>query len=109
MSLVTTLVFIDKLDGQPKLKNADIQLHDHLTDNADWTAEFWDFDSKHLQTYAAQLERIFSGSIGGFEFQALWVEDKPTQTLELTIQEFLDAIRNSKIGTKTKYVVRKNA
>jgi hypothetical protein len=109
MSLVTTLVFIDDPNGQSSLKNADIDLHDQLTDDADWNADFWDFDAEHLQTYSKQLERMFALSAKGIEFQALWVGDKPTKTLNLSLEEFLEIVRNNRIGTKTKYVVRKNA
>lgn len=109
MSLVTKLIFIDDPNGRLYLKNADIDLHDHLTDDADWGAEFWDFDPGYLQTYSAQLERLFSLSANGIEFQALWVGDRPTKTLDLSLEEFLEVVRNNKIGTKISYVVRKNA
>ena len=109
MSLATKLVFIDDPNGQSLVKNADIGLHDHLTDDADWNAEFWDFDAEYLQAYSKKLERMFSLSANGIEFQALWVGDKPTTTRNLSLEEFLEAVRNNKIGTKTKYIVRKNA
>jgi hypothetical protein len=109
MSLATKLVFIDDPNGQSLVKDADIELHDHLTDDADWNAEYWDFDAEFLQAYSKKLERMFSLSANGIEFQALWVGDKPTKTLNLSLEEFLETVRNNKIGTKTKYIVRKNA
>ena len=109
MSLVTKLVLIDDPNGLAHLKGADIDLHDHLTDDADWNAECWDFDAEYLQAYSKKLEHLFSLSANGIEFQALWVGDKPTNTLNLSLEKLLEIVRNNKIGTKTKYVVKKNA
>jgi len=109
MSLITNLTFIDDPSGKSYLKGTDIDLHDRLTDDADWDAEYWDFDAGCLQDYSKKLERLFSLSANGIEFQALWVGEKPTKVLELSLGDFLEIVRNNKIGTKTKYIVRKNA
>lgn len=109
MSLVTKLTFIAESNESSQLSDADIDLHDHLTDQADWDAEFWDIGTEYLKTYAKRLEQLFSLSTNGIEFQALWVGDKPTRTLEISIDEFLEIVRSNRIGTKTKYVVRKHA
>lgn len=109
MSLVTRLVLIDDPYGILRLKNADLDLHNHLIDDADWDADYWVFDVKYLQSYSTKLETIFTQSVNGIEFQALWVGDKPNKTLNLSLGEFLDIVRNNKIGTKTKYVVKKKA
>ncbi len=109
MSLVTKLVIIDDSNGQALVKNADIDWHDHLTDDADWNAEYWDFDAEFLQAYSKELEGMFSLSANGIEFQALWVGDEPTKILNQSLEEFLETVRNNKIGTKTRYIVRKNA
>lgn len=107
MSLVTKLVLIDEPDRP--LRSAEIDLHDQLTDNADWNAPFWDFDPECLKTYAERLKRIFLESNRGIVFQALWVGDEPETTRDVSIDEFLEIVRNNRIGTKTKYVVRKTA
>lgn len=109
MSLVTKLVFIDDPNGQSLVKNADIDLHDYLTDDAGWNAEFWNFDEAYLKSYSKKLERMFSLSANGIEFQALWVGETPTKTCDLSLEEFLETVRNNKIGTKTRYLVKKNA
>jgi hypothetical protein len=46
MRFITEFVFIDDLSGKLYLNGIDIDLHDHLTDDADWDAEYWDFDSE---------------------------------------------------------------
>lgn len=51
MSLVTRLVLIDDPYGILRLKNADLDLHNHLIDDADWDADYWVFDVKYLQSY----------------------------------------------------------
>lgn len=109
MSLVTKLGFIDEPDRPWQLSGADIDLHDHLTDNANWNAEFWDFPTEYLETYAKRLEQLFSASTSGIEFQALWVGNAPSTTVDISISEFLDIVRKNRISTKARYVVRKNA
>jgi len=109
MSLITVVKFIDDPSGKLFLKGTDIDLHDHLTDDADWGAEFWDFYEEYMRDYSKKLEYLFSQSANGIEFQALWVGDIPTKIINLSLSEFLEVVRNNKIDTKTKYIVRKSA
>ncbi|MCB0482824.1 MAG: hypothetical protein KDC83_15450 [Flavobacteriales bacterium] len=107
MSLDTKLVLIDDQSGNSHFINEDIHLHDYLTDNADWNAEYWDFDEEYLQEYAKKLERIYCSSGYGFEFQALWVGEYPTEIRHISIDDFLKIVKGNQISTKTRYVVRK--
>ncbi len=108
MSLVTKIEFIDDPKGKSHLKGLDIDLHYHLTDQADWDAEYWDFDSKYLQDYAKMLKELFSKSQNGIEFQAMWIGEQPDKFVEVSINEFLEIVRSNKIGTATRYIVNKN-
>lgn len=81
------------------------ELHDLLTDEADWNAEFWDFRVPGLEDFAQKISRLYAVSNGAFTFQALWSGDKPTKVENLSLDEFLCALRDNKIGTRTKYVV----
>jgi len=60
MSLITELEYIDDPNGKSPLKSAGIDLHGHLTDDADWDAEFWDLDEEYLHAYCKKLEDLFS-------------------------------------------------
>jgi hypothetical protein len=106
MSLVTEIRFIDDPNKSPALRN--MELHEHLTSNADWNAEFWDIEEEFLQSYSSTLASLHFHSANGFEFQAIWVSDKPKKIIELTLNNFLEVVRNNQIGTRSKYVVRKN-
>lgn len=108
MSLVTKIEFIDDPKGKSHLKKVDVDLHDHLTDQADWDAEYWDFDSEYLQDYAKLLEDLFSKSKNGIKFQAMWVGEHPNKFVEVSIEAFLEIVRSNKIGTSTRYIMEKN-
>lgn len=107
MSLITYIDFIDKKSDEKLLKGTDFQLHDQLTDNADWNNEFWDFNIGYLPSYAAKIESLYNQSAKGFSFSALWIGDNPTNVSNVSINEFINAIKANKIGTKTKYVISK--
>jgi len=109
MSLVTEIEFIDDPKGKSYLEGFNIQLHDYLTDYADWDAEYWDFDSEHLKRYSNLLEDLFSKSANGIEFQALWVGETAKKVIDLPIDEFLAVIERNQIATGARYVVRKGA
>ena len=109
MSLVTEIEFIDDPEGKSYLEGLNIQLHDYLTDDADWNAEYWDFDSEHLKKYSKLLEDLFSQSANGIEFQALWVGETPNNIIELPIDKFLEIVERNQIATGARYVVRKGA
>ncbi len=108
MSLFVEIEFINTRDQRSYLKKFDLQLHNHLTEQADWDAEFWDFDPEYLVEYSKKLEEVISYSKEGIEFQALWVGENPNKFIELSPNAFLEIIRTNKIGTSTHYFVNKN-
>lgn len=83
----------------------DSELHDLLTDGADWNAEFWDFQRSGLETLAEKITKLYAVSNGGFTFQAVWPGNQVSKVESLSLSEFLEIIRANRIGTKTKYVV----
>ena len=109
MSLITNLEFIDDPKGDIYLEGIDIQLHDYLTEKADWDAEFWDFEIDYLQNFSEILEKLYQASRNGFVFQALWVGDEPVNVVEISIDEFIDIVRRNRIGTKSQYLIKKNS
>ncbi len=104
MSLVTVLEAI-KNGPNPSF---DYQLHDCLTDNADWNADNWEMVIPHVEDYCSQLREYFDNSVHGIIFQAVWVGEKPSTVVKLGIDDFLKLVRKSMLGTKTKYVVEKS-
>ena len=76
-----------------------------LTDDADWNAEFWDFDSALLQPTADVLAKINERVPDGFIVQALWAGDKPEETLKLSFEELQNLVLKNQIKTKTRYEV----
>jgi hypothetical protein len=108
MSLFVRIEFINDRKGKSYLKDFNYQLHDHLTEQADWNAEYWDFDSEYLIEYSQKLKQLISKSEEGIEFQAMWVGEQPNKFLDLSPDEFLEIVRSNKIGTSTRYIVNKN-
>jgi hypothetical protein len=109
MSLVTEIEFINDPEARSYLEGLDIQLHDYLTDDADWNAEYWDFDADYLDEYAKLMETLYSKSANGIEFQALWAGETPKKMVELPIEKLLEIIECNQISTGARYVVRKGA
>jgi hypothetical protein len=109
MSLITKISPINKRDDIGSLSNKDLNLHDCLTDNADWNDEYWDFYQDCVIPFISVLKRTYEASTKGIEFQAIWAGDKPELTIELPIEQLLNAIITNKVSTRAKYVVNKNA
>ncbi len=107
MSLITKISFIESKELASLILAEDLNLHDQLTDNADWNAEFWEFDIEFLAEYATRLSYYYDCSIKGIEFQAMWVSDRPNVTRNLSIDELLEVVRSNRIGTRTRYLIRK--
>ncbi len=80
-----------------------------LTDDADWNAEFWDFQPSVLPPTANLLANINERVPNGFIVEALWAGDKPEETLTVSIDELKDLVLKNQIKTKAKYVVENNA
>lgn len=109
MSLITKIEFINKFDSNQILNTSNYDMHDLLTDNADWDDEYWDFYPDKLLQYSKTLEEIIISSSKGIVFQSLWVGEEPTNTIELSIPEFINIIVTNKIKTKARYIVSKSA
>ena len=108
MSLITIIEFINTSDKRSILNQYNIDMHDYLTDQADWNSEYWDFDSEFLLKYSITVNEIINSSSSGITFQALWVGENPSEIIELTIKELIKTIENNKIKTRAKYIARKN-
>jgi hypothetical protein len=77
-----------------------------LTDEADWNAPAWDIQSTLLLPLADSLAYISERAANGLILEALWAGDKPEKNLELSPDELLSIVRENRVGTKTRYIVR---
>lgn len=77
-----------------------------LTDDADWNAPAWDIQPTLLPHLANSLALISDRASEGFTFEALWAGDKPEKYLEVSPNELLSIVRENRVGTKTRYIVR---
>lgn len=109
MSLITKIEFINKSDNNSLLNEYDIDMHDHLTDQADWNSEYWDFETEYLLQYSKSIKKIYNSSTNGITFQALWAGEIASENIELSLSELLKTIETNKIKTRAKYSARKNA
>lgn len=109
MSLETRIEYIgvsySPHDADKKLS---FYLHDLLTEDADWNDKYWKFELNEIVGFVNKLNLYFQNSPNGIKFSAIWSPDVVEESCELTISELQDKLLNNNIGTKTKYVVRKN-
>ena len=109
MSLIAKISPINKADDIGLLYSNDLNLHDCLTDNADWNDEYWDFYPECAGKIAKTINSAYELSTKGIRFQAIWAGDKPELTIESTIEELVTALTTNKVRTRAIYVVNKNA
>lgn len=77
-----------------------------LTEQADWNAPAWDVRPELLQPLANTLAFISERAPAGFVLEALWAGDNPEKSVEISIDDLLDLVRENRMGTKTRYIVR---
>jgi len=77
-----------------------------LTDNASWNALTWDMIPSALPKLAVTLQRLCEGCSEEFTFNASWVGEKLVEENYLTADAMLEIVRQSRIGTKTKYHIK---
>ena len=109
MSLITKILPINKADDIGSFSNSDLNLHDCLSDNADWNDEYWDFFPNCTDNIANKIKHAYELSTKGIQFQARWVSDKSKLTIEVTLDELLNAFKTNKVRTCAIYLVNKNA
>ena len=77
-----------------------------LTDDADWNAPAWDIQPTLLLPLSNLVRYISERASNGLILEALWAGDKPEKNLELSPDELLSVVRENRVGTKTRYIVR---
>jgi hypothetical protein len=78
-----------------------------LADTADWDAPTWDMEPSTLPRLVGILRRIHEETSSGFSFEAIWLSDSPAEEHRVTIEELVRIAEESKLGTKTRYLVER--
>ncbi|MFK7863095.1 MAG: hypothetical protein AB8B95_02600 [Pseudohongiellaceae bacterium] len=84
---------------------ADQELESMLKDTLNGEPSYWPFRLDSLDNFCEKIERLFVVSNGGFTFQATWQGNPTTETVSLSIADFLQTIRRNQLKPTTKYVV----
>jgi len=82
-----------------------LPLHDLLTDDADWDEPAWTMEPKGLAELAVTLGWLHGQLPQGFEFFAAWPPDDIDTTVDVSIDELVALVRESRIGTRSRYRV----
>jgi len=80
------------------------ELHDYLTDAADWHADIWDFEPEGRERLARTLEWLYGWLPEMFLFSALWGPPSVTER-DIGRTDLLATIRSNTISTRTIYRV----
>lgn len=76
-----------------------------LADSADWNAPTWDMIPDTLPRLASVLRTIHQHTTSCFSFDALWIGESPAQERRTTIDELIHLVEQSRLGTKTRYLI----
>ena len=85
----------------------DGMIHDALTDDADWDAEYWDFDQEKLQDAKRMVTREYEQSAEGIRVAINWVSVPVEKDINETVESLINWFNCSKIGTRERYTLRK--
>jgi hypothetical protein len=109
MTLVTRIEISDSPDLQHLAASGDFDLHDYLSDQADWNAPYWEFEVGRMYEYCRKLQELFALTGSGFSFQALWVGEKPKHVEVISIEDLVSLLQTNRLRTSAKYMVSKGA
>lgn len=76
-----------------------------LSDDAAWGVNYWDFLPESLMALAVTIETIGRICRRAMNFEAIWIGDRHTETVALTLPDMLEIIRQNRIGEKTRYLI----
>ena len=89
--------------GAPFLTIPD--LHEYLTDAADWDAETWDFEAEGCVRLARTLEWLYTRLPEAFQFSSTW-NPASVEEREIDRAELLAVVARNEVSTSTIYTVR---
>jgi hypothetical protein len=81
------------------------ELHEYLTDDADWDADTWDFEPEGRERLARTLGWLYERLPDAFVFAATWGPDTIDE-LDIDRAELLTVVESNAVSTGTHYKVR---
>jgi hypothetical protein len=108
MSLQTVIEILGtrKLFGD-RIRKIGYDLHDALTDNANWDAKYWELDATRAAPVKGRIKKEYLESPEGIAFGALWAGETPEREIEESIESLLLRFDEGRIGTREIYIIRK--
>jgi hypothetical protein len=79
-----------------------------LADDADWEAEHWSIRPEILPSLAANLEAVAARCVEDFVVEALWSGESAARAEQVSVPELLARVRAGRLGTSTRYIVRRS-
>jgi hypothetical protein len=79
---------------------------DLLADSADWNAETWDMPAETAHALSATLGALLSAIGTETTVEVLWEGDGVSRTESVPLDDFLDTVSASRLGTSTRYQVK---
>ena len=80
-------------------------VHDLLAESADRNADTWDMSPERLPQFVRTLEILFAQIAEEFAVEVAWTGNMATEERTVSREEMLDAVRQGKLGTRTRYRV----
>lgn len=78
-----------------------------LSDDADWNAEVWAMRPEVLEPLERTLEVLAYQGPERLAVQALWIGEQPELERRVSGSELASLARQSRLGTRTRYVVER--
>jgi len=108
MSLILTIEYLGTKTFFGGLKKMSYgAIHDALTDNADWNANYWDFDFGKLDDFIKLIEREYNQSNQGMRIAVTWNSDSIDKDIEESIEGLIQRFDIGQIGTRERYTIKK--
>ena len=80
------------------------EVHNMLTEMADWDCKTWDMDKSMLPSLARVVEEL-AVQLDCFTFRVAWVGEKTLRRMPIDVDDLAALIRCSKIENRVEYVV----
>jgi hypothetical protein len=108
MSLQITTEYLGtkKLFGGMKYE-IDGQIHDALTESADWNSKYWDLEIDQLTSIKEKIRKEYLNSENGIAITVHWAGDEPNRDIEESLERLFERFEQGKIGTRDRYILNR--
>lgn len=77
-----------------------------LSDDSSWDRPSWLLRSDIREPLALSVRRLHENLSGGFDFQALWIGERHSDSISISINDLCNLITADEMGTKALYHVQ---